>query len=177
MPIHLSDQQLLDVLDGAGEAAAARHLAACLHCLARLEHAREGLRWAPEAEVPEPSPLYWQAFRSQVGRRIESAEPAFPWLRARPVLAAAAALVALVSLVPASQPRLSPRPTAATWSALPAVDEDAGLQVFAALAPSSEDLVLAGVACGVQECVADLSSAESRALEAQLRARLNAGEL
>jgi hypothetical protein len=177
MSIHLSDPELMDVLEGTADPASPRHLAGCLHCGARLEHVREGLRWAPEAEVPEPSPLYWEAFRRQVARRIESAEPSLPWVRPRPLLAVAAALVAVVGLVPTPRPPVAPPAVAVTWTALPALDEDSGLQVFAALSPTSDDLARAGLGCGVQECVAELSGEESRSLEAELRARLHAGEL
>ena len=79
--VHPTDAVLLDVLDGVAEGQARRHVAACAECAARVEEARQGLALARQADVPEPSPLYWEDFRSQVGRRdgtddVDLARPA-----------------------------------------------------------------------------------------------------
>ena len=170
MPRHVADRELMDIVDGLGAPEARGHLAACGECQGRVEAARAGLRLAQAADVPEPPPLYWEAFRRQVERRITE-EPRARWSwRWTPALAAAAALVALVSFLPSrrSPPAATPAPLLPAWSALPPAEEDGGLSVLQALASSPEDLAPVADCGGVADCVAGLSDEESRALAAAL---------
>jgi hypothetical protein len=165
---HLSDQELMDALEG--DAQGASHLDACGECRAQLEAAREGLRLAVTAEVPEPSPLYWEAFRRQLDRRLDERRPARGWWRLTPMLAAAAVLVAIVGVLPlqmGAPPSPSPA-SAPTWSALPPAEEDGALSLLEASISSSDDLREAGVATGTEE-LAGLTDDESRALTEVLR--------
>ena len=162
---HLSDESLMDALDGPPGGAAARHLAACPGCAARLAEAREGLALVQAVEIPEPPAFYWQSFPRKVAARLaaegRSVRPWRGWLW--PALAAAGALVAAVLLVPRPVPAPPPSPprTLAAWSALPPAEEDPALPALQALGP---DLDPALECAGVAECVAELSDEESQDL-------------
>jgi hypothetical protein len=109
MAKHLSAENLMDLVEGVGDGGARAHLASCSPCRSLLDEAVVGLAWAREAEVPEPSPLYWEAFRRQVGRRIvREVRTAWRW-RLIPLLAASAALVVIVPRLQAQIGRASCR--------------------------------------------------------------------
>lgn len=172
---HVADERLIDVLDGSAGAAAGAHVASCARCRERLEAARSGFALAREADdIPEPSPLYWEAFRSQVDRRIVSGERAWG-SRLRPALVAAAALVVLLALLPSSRlEREQARPEAqASWSALPPVAEDANLALLQELGAAEEDVAAVSVRHGIAGVVAELSDAERQQLAEALRAELS----
>ena len=79
---HVPEPRLLDVLEGRGATDRA-HVDACAQCRARLAEAQAGLALAAGAEVPEPSPVYWESLRGQVSRRVDEESerrPAF-WRR------------------------------------------------------------------------------------------------
>jgi predicted anti-sigma-YlaC factor YlaD len=170
MQTHVSDAELMDVLDGGASAEAKEHLVSCPACRSRLEAARDGMAWAREADVPEPSPLYWQAFPGQVDRRLARERRRFR-LALWPGLAALAAGLAFIAL-----PRVDPKvavPAAAApllpaWSALPASDT-LGLGLVQAVVV---DLGPEAECAGIDECVADLSDAEGGALAELLRPKL-----
>jgi hypothetical protein len=165
---HLDEAALIDLLDGPGSAEAGRHLAGCAACAGRLEEMRGILGLAQEAEVPEPSPLYWQAFRTQVERRI--AEPRRGWGFGWPSLAAAAAVLAGVVVLLPRAPVVAPAgplaPGLPAWSALPPVEDDGAwelLQVAASTAPVEVD-------CGGEaDCAAALSDEEASVLLRELQ--------
>jgi len=168
---HLSDESLIDALEGAPGGPAARHLAGCAACTARLAEAREGLALARGVEIPEPPALYWQSFPRQVAARLAatgpSGRPWHGWLW--PALATAVALVAAVLFVPRPVPEPSPSPprTLAAWSALPPDEQDPALRALQGLGPDLDDPALE---CGgVAECIADLSDEESQDLVQLLR--------
>jgi len=165
---HLEDDVLLDVIEGIADADATRHVRECPDCSARLSDARAGLALAAGADAPEPSPLFWDAFRRRVASEIDAERPP---VRSRfgafmaPALLATAATVAVLSFIPRSPARLpvSPAPLAAV-SAVPQLDE---ATTDAAMA-SIDDL-----GCqDVDACVASLDDEESTALADALRAEL-----
>jgi hypothetical protein len=174
---HVKDEQLLDLVDSGGAPSVRGHVENCVSCRRRVEEAREGLLWARDVEIPEPSPLYWEAFRVQVGRRIAAEPPRrAPWTAS--LLTATAVLTVAVGI--ALRPGLPRHPAAAAavlpaWSALPA-DEDEGLGVIAALGPSMEDLGTISACTEVTECIASLSDEESAELaedfEREMRGKL-----
>jgi hypothetical protein len=173
---HVSDAELMDVVEGGASAGGSRHVLDCPECAARVEQARAGLVLAREAKVPEPSPLYWESFGRQLGSRISSgaAEPA--WMRRgfAPALALAACLVVALGIaLPTSRvaaPRAaSPLPA---WSALPPAEEDEGLEVLQAMSLGEEPSPLCQQ--GATECVEGLSEDESLALADALRQELAA---
>jgi hypothetical protein len=181
---HLTDDVLLDVLEGAADEEARTHYAECTACARRVDEARDGLALLGEAEVPEPSPLYWASFRRQVGHRLSS--PAFRLARPAllaPLLAAAAAVaVALWGSFSVHAPSGAGPGVASVlpaWSALPPLDEgegeDEALAVLRAVAPSAEEMAVGASCQGAAAClVAELSDEESAALVDALRQELPA---
>lgn len=167
MRTHVSDETLADLLDGAAaDPATAAHLLSCDECRERLEGARIGLALARQADVPEPPPLFWEAFPRQVGRRLAGGQR--PWRRVVwPALGALAAGLLFVALP--DRPTQAPSAGAAmlpAWSPLPGADDDPGLEVLQAVAV---DLDLEVECEGLEECVADLSDEEGGALAEMLR--------
>lgn len=163
----MSDEALMDVMDGAGAAEAGEHLRSCADCRERLEEARAGMALAIEAEVPEPSPLYWEGFSRQLGRRL-GAQPR-PWrFVLLPAMAAMAAGLTLVMVRPhgESKPLEPPVAFLPAWSPLPAGEEDPGLTALQSVAV---DLEPEAECARVEECVADLSDDEGGDLAAMLR--------
>jgi hypothetical protein len=181
---HLLDEALIDVLEGVAAGGARAHAAACAECGARLAEAAAGLRLAHEADVPEPSPVYWRSFRSQVGSRIQE-EPASRWKRmsVAPWLAAAAAVVAASALlIPRAvhaPPSSSPEAVAVlpAWSPLPPAEEDEGLELLAAVVPGAGELGPLIECDGLGDCMAEastLSEEDSAKLSDALRRELGA---
>jgi hypothetical protein len=160
--MHPSEALLMDVIDGVAVGEVRQHVAACAECAARIEEARQGLALASQADVPEPSPLYWEAFRSQVGRRISVERRSRRVLLAP--LAAAALLAGVVVLLPRGANPPSAAVTVATlpaWSPLPAAEDDPGFVVVAALGGRSDELANAFDCQGTGDCLAELSDDES----------------
>ena len=162
---HLSDDRLLDAVEGTVDAQERAHLETCAECRALRDEARAALLQAREADVPEPSPLYWEAFRRQVGRRIaEERRVGRPWLI--PLAAAAAGLLFVVPLFretvpPGSDRRASVMPA---WSALPAAEEDEGLAIVAGAGILEADLAVVGEMKGLDEVLGDFSEEEQAEL-------------
>jgi hypothetical protein len=145
-----------------------------------VAEAAEALALAAEADVPEPPALYWEAFRRQVGRRLE--EESRPTFRAAywllPLAAAAGLVLALLAMrPPGAVPSPSPADVAVlpAWSALPPAEEDEGLEVLQAVATAEPDLVTGFERNGLQEMLLDLSDEESRAIVEGLKADVNGG--
>ncbi len=176
MAKHLSEERLLDVVEGAAAEDARAHVAACPACRRRVDEAALGLALAHEAEVPEPTPLYWEAFRRQVGRRILSEDRTSWRWRLVPLLAAAAALIVIVPSLKAPAGG-SLAPVVPAWSALPPAEEDPGWVVLEGLAASDPELAPPREGRGVAELLGDLSEEESLALTDALRKKLKEGEL
>jgi hypothetical protein len=179
MARHLTEETIVEAVLGEAPAGAAEHAAGCPSCAGRLAEARAGLALAEKVEVPEPSPLYWQAFRRNVGQRIEDDRRGTGrwWL---PLAAAAAAALAIVvptlrnSAPPASESLLP------AWSALPPAEEDPGLEVILSLAEGEMTDAVFQVAAGdraMTESLADLSAEEAAALERALGPHLEEGAL
>lgn len=171
MARHLSDEALLEALEGNTPGLA--HLDSCADCAGRLAEAADGLGLARGARVPEPSPLYWEAFRHQVGRRIETVGAGRSWRWAWMPLVAAAA-VAIIVAVPLW--KAPPAPVLPAWSALPPADQDDGLAVLEGVDLADADLPAVADERGAAESLADLSDDEAHAVEAALRPR-PAGQL
>ena len=74
---HLTDVELVDLMDGTLAPARARHLEACEACRASASAIRETLARAADAEIPEPSPLFWEHFSARVQEGVR-AEPVAP---------------------------------------------------------------------------------------------------
>jgi hypothetical protein len=178
MSRHLSEESLLRLADGEGEEDEREHVHACGRCAGRVEDVRAGLVLASRAEVPEPSPLYWEAMRLRVGRRIAE-EPqrsaAWGWL-APVLLTAVAVLVVALTTGRAHAPAALPAPALPAWSALPPAEEDASLEVLEGVAMADGNLEMPGEGEGVSAFLAGLSDEEFRGLAASLRESRQGGE-
>ncbi len=154
---HLSPAEFVDYADGALDPARAAHLDACASCRASAAALHATMERASlAADVPEPSPLFWDHLSARIREQIAGKRPARPWnLRwiAQPgfvPVAAAAIVVALVSAsvtlwrVPPPVPSLaSPVPSGVAHSretaADPSVDDNAN-EMWDVLAAVASDL-------------------------------------
>jgi hypothetical protein len=101
---HLSESELVDLVEGALESRRATHVESCAACREQAEALRAMLRDTASIEVPDPSPLFWEHFSARVREEI-AAEPAagrsaWGWLSVRglvPVAAAVAVVIAVFS--------------------------------------------------------------------------------
>jgi len=173
MPRHLTTETLADVLEGRESAEARRHVGTCEECARRVREVEETLRLAGSAEVPEPSPLYWEAFREQVGQRIAEESPAVSWRRwwgPGLVVAAAATLAVVAFLQTWSGPTSSAAPVIPAWAALPEED-DVAFSILLELGPSEEDLAPLVAQSDAAHHIADLTEEESEALTEAFRSQ------
>jgi len=104
--VHLTLDEFVDAVEGTRSDASLPHLADCEACRRELARLRAAMTSAAEeADVPEPSPLFWEHLSAQVGERID-AEPDRRWWLSwtRPAvlvpLSALAILVLVVALAP-----------------------------------------------------------------------------
>jgi hypothetical protein len=168
---HLAEETLMDVVDGTAAPPAREHVEACVTCRARVSEVAEAWVLAEASDVPEPPPLYWEAFRRQVDRGIQGGGRR-SWLRFLVPLAAAAGLFVVAQLGIRS-PMPAPSPSTAAilpaWSPLPLVEDDPGLVVLKAVASGDSDLTASYERTSVQELLSDLSDEESQALAERLK--------
>lgn len=183
MARHLTEEVLLAAARGEGDAVSRAHLEGCGACRERVAQAREGLDLAEGASpVPEPSPLYWESFRLELGARIaaerEEAWPVRVWRRLGPaLLPAAVAAALLIALVPAVRRTAPPvaGPILPVWEALPSSADDGALDVLRGLALQGSDLQAATECGSVVECLGEMNDEESRDVAAAFRGALPEG--
>ena len=178
MTRHLPDESLPDLAFGRGSEADRAHAGACGACGSRLAEVRSALEIARRADVPEPSPLYWDAMRRSVGRRIGEEprrRPGWAWLAP---LAAAAALVAAMMLTTGRThaPSATPEPGLPAWSALPKAEDDPSLVVLEGFAADDDELAALDEGGGVGPFLASLSDEDDQALADSLRGDRKGGE-
>jgi len=169
---------VVDLALSAGTATERAHAGSCATCSRRVEEALEALELTRRADVPEPPPLYWQALRRSVGRRI--AEDGHRSRRRAFLvpLAAAAAVAAVLIAGPATR-RKGPsvvEPRVAAWTALPAEDDDDGLLVLEGLALTDAGFTEWDASAGLESYLAGLTDDESRVLAETLRDNAQGGE-
>jgi hypothetical protein len=172
MSPHLSNESLLDLAEGRGSERDRAHAAACAACGGSLSQTAELLAVARGAEVPEPPASYWIALERAVNRRIDE-EPrrraAWGWLV--PLVAAAAVVaIALTPVRGPLAPAATPFVAVPSWSALPPIDEDAGVPVLEAVAGEGESGIAAlDEGRGLGSFLAGLTDDEAQALAETLR--------
>lgn len=170
MRTHLTEEDLVDLAEGAGDTTSRAHLEACAECADRVSGLRETLALV-DVPLPEPSPLFWQALPRRVDAAIEAGQRRRRRLAfLAPALLATAAVAAVAVVVPRPEPVGTTPGTLArplpAWSALP--DDDEELDVLGEIASAPSDLGLA--ACpDVARCLAALDEEEHTALAAALR--------
>ena len=193
---HLSDVELIDLIDEVLPPERRHHLDECLACRAQAEALRTTMTRATDVDVPEPSPLFWDHFSARVHDAVAESEPAAPGWFSRPTLTGGAAgalataiLVAVVwrSSAPVSHPLVTPPSAPATVASLSSdndtdtldPDADQAWALVRAVADEStaaddDDATELGVRPGTAErAIANLTSAERsefvRLLEAEIR--------
>ena len=176
MTAHVSDDAVIDLALSAGTASERAHVESCEACAGRVREATSAFELVQRAEVPEPSPFYWQALRHGVSQRIAQEGRASRRFAMLVPVAAAAAVLAVLFVG-----RTLPLPGAlapglAAWSALPLEEEDEGLRVLEGLAISSGELAEWERGEGLSVYLANLTDDESRVLAETLRRRGPGGE-
>lgn len=105
---HLSPERLIDLAEGATDPLALAHVSSCAQCRATLDEITGVMASLREgADIPEPSPMFWDHLSSRVidAVRAERTPPPSLWRAAwqwQAALAIAAAIVVIVVLVPRS---------------------------------------------------------------------------
>ena len=73
---HLSESEIVDLVDGTLAPARVAHLDACDACRTTANDLREGLARTADVSIPEPSPLFWEHFSARVREDVRSVEAA-----------------------------------------------------------------------------------------------------
>ena len=104
MTNHLSPDECLSAADGTLDAVRRHHADSCANCRQAVDAARAFLAEVSAADVPEPSPLFWDHFSARVRAATEDlavgpVEPVARWRAWVPLCGLAAAAVFAVWLV------------------------------------------------------------------------------
>ena len=148
MTHHLSPQEFVDALDATLATRRLDHLEACAGCRADLDRLRATVIDVRGADVPEPSPLFWDHFSERVRQATAGAPAPVPaaWWGSgwRPLAGFAAGLAAVVLAAvfwPRAEPATAPAPLVVE-SVVPAgagapglvAEDDAPWELFMSLA-------------------------------------------
>jgi hypothetical protein len=136
---HIQSEELIDLAEGARPESSAPHLQTCDDCRRRLAELRAAMAAAAHADVPEPSPLFWDHFSARLHDAIaaEGPPPRAAWFPGSPkrrgpsswwnrlvlplsAAACAAVIVAAVTLRVAHAPVFVGPPSPPVASAVPA---------------------------------------------------------
>jgi hypothetical protein len=128
---HLTPDELVDILEsGAIDETLQAHVDVCETCRARIEEISTILIEARMADVPEPSPLYWERLSDRVRLAVadEPVEPArvtqwLQWPVLVPLTGLAAIILALSSVIAPRTGEISPEARRWVSEAQP-VDDD-----------------------------------------------------
>lgn len=116
---HLSEAELVDLIDGTLDDAGRRHVEGCDRCAARAAELVATARAVSEGDVPEPPPFFWAQFSARVKDAVanEAEKPrlaAFSWARASWMGVAAAAVVAVLWIFVPQGQEGTPTPATST---------------------------------------------------------------
>lgn len=70
---HLSESEIVDLVDGTLAPARAAHLDACDACRTGADDLRDVLARTADVTIPEPSPLFWEHFSARVREDVQTA--------------------------------------------------------------------------------------------------------
>jgi hypothetical protein len=132
MTTHLTQDEQIAALDGALEPVRMAHAQTCDACRNAVAELRTVLARVADADVPEPSPLFWDHFSARVKQATavdDASRRSWNW---RPWLAAATALTALVLVVVMRLPHV-------TQTRVPAPAQPAGVATTLASADSPDN--------------------------------------
>lgn len=143
---HLTPEELLDLAEGSRPLSSAPHLTACEVCRQQLDELR-GAMATLDADVPEPSPLFWEHFSTRVREAVAAeSQPARSWFGAgRWSWGLAAAMSAVLIVIAVA---LAVRTPPTTTNAPAAIVEVAGGDVGSAPAADDPSFSLLGDLAG-----------------------------
>lgn len=190
--MHLSSDEIIDVVEGTSSDARAAHVEACAACRQQVDELRRVMAMASEDRVPEPSPLFWDHFSARVRRAVaEQPTPASRWrdLFSWRVLVPAASLFMIVAMAVGSYVTYRTQPNRldlfvrdeATTDVAVAAQEEAPWDLLADLTSTLDVELIVDEGIGVgpgaaERAVAQLSSEEAVELRRLLRAELGRPE-
>jgi hypothetical protein len=145
--MHLTPEELLDLAEGTQSFSSAPHLTTCEGCRRQLEELRDVMvAIGVDADVPDPSPLFWEHFSTRVQQAVTadavSARPWFGvgrWSWGLAAVMSAAVLTIAVSLTVRTPP---------TAISVPAVAETPGNDVGSATVVDDPSFSLLGDLAG-----------------------------
>jgi hypothetical protein len=118
--MHLKADELVDLAEGTRPESSAPHLLSCERCRRQLLDMRGMMSAAADADVPEPSPLFWDHLSERVRDAVSAAgaAPEQPWRDAATwkrvlVPAWAAAVASLLLVVSLGSRLMAPQPPTA----------------------------------------------------------------
>jgi hypothetical protein len=185
---HLSPDERLALIEAA-DAPDHPHLAACARCRAEVEEGRVALGEVRLADVPEPSPLFWEHLSARVSGRM-AAEPEAPrriGARWRVLVPATVGVIAVILAVwidrrAARAPTPpAPVPGAVTLETTAvAVGDDESWSMLGQLAGELDvdtlsDTLGTSEAAGAENAVSQLSALERARLAELLQAQMGQG--
>ena len=170
---HLQPEELVDLAEGTRPAASAPHLQACEACRKQLDELKAMLGTAAQADVPEPSPLFWDHFSARVSEQVRNeprpVAPAAGWkMNPFATWAAAGTIAAMLITTALSRATLhapaphTPNETAAVSpvSDVDPVDDPDNDQAWAVVRAAAADLAWDDVtAAGLTAHPADIEDA------------------
>jgi hypothetical protein len=153
---HLSEAELVDLAEGTRTEFSAPHLAECDACRQHIEMLRGVIAATASADVPEPSPLFWDHLSTRVHAAVEAESahraPAViaavsgvpSWARSAAVWSglAAAILVAMLVVrvrVPARPTNISAAADTVASSGVATAADDPALMLMAQLAGGMDE--------------------------------------
>src|SRR5262245_35372164 len=72
MGTHLTSDELIDIAEGTRSDAAFPHVRSCAECRQQIADLRATMSIAAEADLPVPSPLFWDHLSTRVRAAIEA---------------------------------------------------------------------------------------------------------
>ena len=116
---HLSTAEFVDEVEGRLPEARRTHLGACGACAAQAAVLREAIGVAQQADIPEPSPLFWEHMSGRIADAVRGTtpEPQAWWRHPAWAIACSVVLVAAV-LIGLRDARVPPPARTASPSAL-----------------------------------------------------------